>query len=216
MYIIINDFISFSYKYFKEIIGYLIIIISYLLFKKILPTQINSLNIILGGIVNSNFSILDYVIFSMNICINFFIVTVLLNNDFYYGFYNIFLRINLKKWLLIKITSIFTILLSKNIILIILSLILNIILGINTFMGISLFFKILLFNYLMIFFFIIIISFNKQIITLSAPIFLIILLSSLNINILNINIIFITSILLIEFLIILFRERKLLKKFEKF
>ena len=108
MYIYINDIYNFLKKNIKYLLLYLLIVSIYVIIESFNNDGLN-LTIALKGcglILDKNNGFLDYCVFFANLFFSFFVIVKLLDNDLKNGNYNIFLRMSLKKWSVLKIFSI--------------------------------------------------------------------------------------------------------------
>lgn len=127
--ILINDFMSLFFKNKKYIIGYYGIIVVAIIMAYILKYDMNKelYYCILGLKFETSNDAFQTLLFLLNITVIVYVILYLFCNDLKNGLENIFLRLEVAKWIIYKIISIFLCLLFTRIVLyIIMSILLSI------------------------------------------------------------------------------------------
>lgn len=109
-YILVNDLKLIKQKK-KMVLAYLIILLGYLLYNSLIGNKLN-IDLVYGMFgLDCNFMspFLDILMYIYSIVLFIYFALLIFDNDIKTNITNIFLRMNLKKWLLIKIISIINI-----------------------------------------------------------------------------------------------------------
>lgn len=108
-YVLVNDIYSFFYKYKLYILVFLLTIISSVIILNVggMPLDQDLILSALGFRTSLDYGLLPFLLFVLNCGARIFVVAQIFNNDVKNGLDNIFLRMNLNKWINIKCFSIF-------------------------------------------------------------------------------------------------------------
>lgn len=108
-YVLVNDIYSFFYKYKLYILVFLLTIISSVIILKVggMPLDQDLILSALGFRTSLDYGLIPFLLFILNCGARIFVVAQIFNNDVENGLDNIFLRMNLNKWINIKCFSIF-------------------------------------------------------------------------------------------------------------
>ena len=216
-YIFIKDFYNY-FKYHKKIwISYIVIIFLSILFGNLIGLQLkDSIAMSLGLNCSPNSGILEIIMYILNI--GFYILPVLLviNTDIKFNADNLFLRIDLKKWLYGKILSIIIILFVQKIITFIVIAAICLFYNYTPFGFIDVFinnYLLILFIQLLFFMVYIISSYSKRIIIFFILV-LLLLIKYLFINSYTVNKVLIMFLIITVCILILFLKNKINNLFE--
>ena len=108
-YVIVNDIYSFFNKYKLYVLMFLLTILSSVVVQKLIGVPVDQDLFLssLGFRTNLDYGLIPFLLFILNCGIHIFVVAQIFNNDVKNGLENIFLRMNLNKWINVKCFSIF-------------------------------------------------------------------------------------------------------------
>lgn len=108
-YVIVNDICSFFYKYKLYVLIFLITILASVVVQKLVGVPLDQDLFLssLGFRTSLDYGLMAFLLFVFNCGVRIFVVAQIFNNDVKNGLENIFLRMNLNKWINIKCFSIF-------------------------------------------------------------------------------------------------------------
>lgn len=108
-YVIVNDIYSFFQKYKLYVLMFLLTILSSVVIQKLIGVPLDQDLFLssLGFRTSLDYGLIPFLLFILNCGIHIFVVAQIFNNDVKNGLENIFLRMNLNKWINVKCFSIF-------------------------------------------------------------------------------------------------------------
>lgn len=214
----IHDFYDYFIKKRKFILCYIVITLLFILFENMMGVSSDTLiTSALGLNYSLNTYILDIIMYIMNIGFTILSVVIIFSNDFNEGIENIFLRMNKKKWLCLKLLNIILIIFFTKVLLFFIIMILCVIKGIVIkrmieYFCVTLFIHIFI-SLLSIFLLLLSVT-NKYLIFLIITI-CIINVRRLFINFLNLKISIILSAIILLFVLIMVFNHKVYYFFEE-